>query len=131
MRHSQAAEQLRALNARRRKLGITYSMLAQRTGIHQVTVQRILSGRHAQAGFSHVAAIAAALGAPIIFDKDAGIEELRERQAWQKAKRLVGMIQATSALEGQGLTAESQRQMTRRIAHQLLAGSRANLWSEP
>src|SRR5437762_3222607 len=91
------------LDDRRRELGMSYAALAKRSGVSMTTVVRILSGRHPQASFENVWAIAGALDVSVRFEPNASAEEVCERQARRKAKQLVGMVQGTSGLEGQAL----------------------------
>lgn len=121
---------LRALDTRRKKLGMSRAMVAKRSGIPLTTVQRILSGRERRPSLPSVLSIAEVLGAPWDFDVNAGIEEIRERQARQKAERLVGMVQGTSGLEGQAVDKDTLREMVAQTVHELLAGSRLRLWSD-
>src|ERR1700736_179302 len=91
---------LNELNQRRRQLGMSYAVLARRSGVSLPTVQRILSGKHRMPGLASVVAIAQALGANLQLDALSSVEEFREQQARRKAERLVGMVQATSGLAG-------------------------------
>lgn len=94
------------------------------------TVVRILSGTYSKASFANVAAVAEALGIGIKFEAVTKIADLREAQARQKARRLVGMVQGTSGLEAQALDDDELTDMTRQTVHELLAGSSRRLWSE-
>ncbi len=124
------AEILRKLDARRKKLGMSRAIVAKRSGVPMTTVQRILSAGEPRPGLSNVLAIAEVLGVPLSFDVSSGIDELRERQARQKAERLVKMVQATSGLEGQAVDAETVERMVRQTAHELLAGPTRRLWDD-
>ena len=55
-------------------------------------------------------------------------EELRERQAEQKAREIAKMVQGTMGLEGQGVSPEELEKLVRRNTIRLLAGSRRKLW---
>lgn len=122
---------MKDLNWRRKRLGISYAILGLMTGIHPVTLQRILTGRHGKARFSNVLAIAEALGIRFTVDKRAGIEEMRERQAKKKAKHIVKMVQGSAGLESQAVSPAAREEMIRRTVHELLAGPNLRLWSEP
>ena len=65
----------------------------------------------------------------IKFDPTASAVALRERQA-RKGRALVGMVQGTSALEGQAVTQGDLHAMAEDMYHKLLAGSNHRLWSE-
>src|SRR5205823_4847667 len=121
---------LNTLESRRRDLRISVTDLARRSKVSLPTVNRILSGRFPNASFANVLAVANALGMSASFEPLSPAAEFREEQARRKAKRLVGMVQATSALEAQAVDDESLRQMTRQTVHELLAGSPRALWSE-
>src|SRR5438309_1799874 len=110
MKGTNAAQELRNLNARRRKLGMSYAILARRSGVPLSTVKRILQGGRLAPSFSNVLALAEALGAGFHFDRSAGVEEFRERQARKKAEALLGMVQGTSALEAQAVDPEALEQ---------------------
>lgn len=118
------------LDLRRRELGMSMGVLAKRTGLALPTVKRILSGRHAQASWENVVAIAEALGEEVVLCATASSEDLRERQARRKAERLVKMVQGTSALETQAVDQAKLEQMIRRSVHELLAGPDRKLWEE-
>ena len=56
-------------------------------------------------------------------------EELRRNQATRKAKRLVGLVQGTSGLEGQSVDQHDLELMVARTAEKLLRSKR-KLWAE-
>jgi transcriptional regulator with XRE-family HTH domain len=118
------------LDLRRRDLGMSVETLAQRSGLSVRTLFRVLSGHHSNASWSHVLAIAEVLGVAVQLQSVATAEELREQQAQRKAKRLVKMVQGTSALEAQGVDGASLEAMERRTVHELLAGPNGKLWAE-
>ena len=94
---------LAVLDERRRKLGMSESVVAQRANLSLSTVQRAFAGT-GNPSFAAVAAIASALGAKLA----AGGEEVtrvRERQASAKAEKLVRLVQGSSALENQAADA--------------------------
>lgn len=126
------------LDARRRELGIPYSALSELSGVSQPVVQRLLCGKLDTPRFQSVIAVAQALGlralrilegGSICFEAKESAQALREQQARNKATRLVGMVQGTSALEGQAIGGEVYRAMVERTYHELLAGSNHRLWS--
>ena len=121
---------LKILDQRRRELGLTYDRLAERCRVSRPTVQRVLSGRHREASFANVVAIAEALGLAIRFDSKVDPRTLKREQAQRKAKRLVAMVQGTSGLEGQAVDDQAFEAMVEQTTHELLAGSKRKLWSE-
>ena len=130
MSHAQALSSWTILNKRRQELGMSYSVLARKSGVSQATVVRILSGEYPAASFGNVAAIAEALGMHIQFTATTRVEDLREQQARAKAERLVRMLQGTSGLEGQALDEDALKRMEKKTVHELLAGSNHRLWND-
>ena len=121
---------LKDLDRRRRALGLSYELLSRRCGVSRPTVQRILSGRHTAASLANIVAIAEALGLALRFDSRIAPQTLRREQAQRKAKKLVALVQGTSGLEGQAIDPETVAAMVEQTTHELLAGSKRNLWSE-
>jgi hypothetical protein len=126
------------LDARRRELGIPYSALTELSGVSQPVVQRLLSGKLQAPRFLSVGAIARALGlrelriledGSIKFESDVDAASFRAQQARNKARKLVGMDQGTSGLEGQAVSKVDYESMVDRTYHKLLAGTTFRLWS--
>lgn len=120
----------RFLDQRRRDLGVTYTVLAERSGISLATVRRVLRGEQDDTTLSTVLAISRVLGVRLGFEADADVEDLLDQLAQQKARRLVGLVQGSAALEGQGLDDVTRERMVRRTVHELRAGSKRKLWAE-
>ena len=114
---------------RRRELGMACTTLAKRSHVSLPTVNRILSGQHSGASLANVAAIAEALGTEITAVANARSDKLRQEQARRKARRLVRLVQGTSALEGQGLDQQELEEMVARTSIDLLRSKR-KLWVE-
>ena len=118
------------LEARRRELGISQAALADRSGVSLPTVHRILSGHGSAASMDNIMAITQVLGMDLeavpLFDA----QEILEQQARKKAEKLVRMVQSTSALEAQGVSARQIGLMIKKTIQELLAGSRRRLWAE-
>ena len=121
-----ATEFLQQLGRRREQLGMPLAVLSARAGVSMQTLHRILHGQ-ASAHFDKVLAVAWALEV-VLSARRVKAQEVRKRQAQAKAKRLVGMVQGTSALEGQALDRDTLEEMTEQTTHQLLA-SKYKLWS--
>jgi transcriptional regulator with XRE-family HTH domain len=121
---------LKDLDKRRRDLGMSYELLAKRSGVSRPTVQRILSGRQVAASFVNVMAIGHALGLDIQFDIKVDASKLKRQQAHRKAKKLVSLVQGTSGLEGQAVDEKAIESMIEQTTHELLAGSMRRLWSD-
>jgi transcriptional regulator with XRE-family HTH domain len=120
---------LNRLHDRQRRLGMSQAVLAERSGLSAPTVQRILAGNLETASFGNLAAIADALGMFPALHAAKSEEALREEQAEKKARRLIGMVQATCGLESQAVSDEEFEAMVRRTIHQLLASSNRKLWA--
>lgn len=120
----------RSLDVRRRQLRMGYAVVAKKSGISMPNVVRILGGKKPRTRLEYVLAIAEVLGMAVTIEPTVGVSDFRERQAREKAKRLVGMVQGTSGLESQALNDEALEEMIRETVHELLAGSPRKLWSE-
>jgi transcriptional regulator with XRE-family HTH domain len=117
-----------SLEARRRRLGMSKRIVAQRAGVSEPTVARILSGREKNPSISNVDAIATALGASLSLRIPADDQAFRFQQAQQKARQLVGMVQGTMGLESQAVDPAAYDQMVAELAHKLVSGSSLRLW---
>ena len=94
------------------------------------TVRRVLRGDYGSASFDTVQSIAEALGLSLRLEPKFKLSDMRERQAMQKAGKLVKIVQANSSLEGQGLGRDDLKEQTKLVAHKLLGGSPRKLWDE-
>ena len=117
------------LNKRRRRLGMSRADVARLSGVSVPTVQRILGKQDHDATLSNLLAIAEALGLGLDIRPDAKVAALREQQARRKAERLVGMVQGSSALEGQAVDQDTYERMVKQTVHELLAGPNRKLWA--
>lgn len=115
------------LERRRREIGMSQVALAKRSGVSLPTVQRILSGNHPTASFASVLAISDALGIEIEMKSD---HEFTKQVATEKARRLVGAVQATSGLEGQAIEPHQLNELVDSAVHALMSGSRRKLWAK-
>ena len=110
--------------------------LASRAQVSLPTVNRILSGREQKPQLRNLEAIAKVLGVVVKFGAATGVEpvvdafELRKRQATEKARRVVRMVQGTMGLESQAVDSALADQMIEQTVCELLAGSPRRLWSE-
>ena len=126
---------LRRLNDRRKELGMSFAALARRSGVSLPTIQKMLYGNERRPDFYKVVAISGALGVTLTTTPTSVImttipaHEFRRQQADRKARQLVSITQATSALEAQAVP-EIAADLTARTASDLLAGSRLELWKE-
>ncbi len=117
------------LNERCRQLGMSHADVARLSGVSLPTVQRILGKEYHDATLSNLLRIAEALGLGLDFQPEDKVDALREQQARRKAKRLVGMVQGSSALEGQAVDQDTYERMVERTIHELLAGPNRKLWA--
>lgn len=117
------------LEKRRRDLGMSEERLAKRAGVSRNTVRRILSGNSTNVSLGSFVALANVLGVDVRFEKEA-TETCLERQAEKKARQLVGMVQGNMGLESQAVGNDVVNRMVRDTVHQLLAGSKRNLWGD-
>ena len=122
-------ELIRSLNRRREQLGMTLDALAERSGVSLPTVQRILAGDQPRASLPSVLALADALEMRLDLKPRSDADELLDREARRKAERLVGMVQGSAALEGQGLDEATRERMIQRTVHELRAGSKRRIWA--
>lgn len=117
------------LERRRRELGMSRAWVARRSQVSLPTVNRILSGGFEKATFANVVAVGQVLGIDLVAACREPSEELRNRQARNKAAQLVGLVQGTSGLEGQAVDLDSVRSMIAQASKRLLQSKR-RLWSE-
>src|SRR5262249_52508550 len=68
------------LQRRRQELGLSYELLAQRSGVSRPTVQRILSGRYPTASFASVVALGYALGLELRLASAVTPQQLKREQ---------------------------------------------------
>jgi transcriptional regulator with XRE-family HTH domain len=118
------------LNQRRRSLGISCAVLARRTGVSLRTIQRILSGEELNPGFSTVASLAHELGIGLRFDDEVDVHKIRRRQAEQKARRLLALVQGNAALEAQAVSSRTMNDLRKQTINELLAGPPRKLWAD-
>lgn len=116
------------LNARRKRLGMSCRVVAELTGVSLATVQRVMQGRYDHATVGNLRKIADAMGVRLDLTAQQDAQTLREQQAERKARELVAMVQATSALEAQAVGSADMRRMVDRTKHELLRSNR-RLWS--
>lgn len=117
------------LDERRRDLRMTIPQLARRSGVSTATVARILRGEPTVA-MGHVSAVADALGMQIAVRPRDSVDSLLRRAAKAQARRAAALVQATSALEAQGLSRQQFESMVDRTARELLAAGGKTLWAE-
>lgn len=108
---------------------MTIPQLARRSGISKATVSRILRGEPTVA-MGHVCAVADVLGMQFAFRPSASVDSLRSQAARAKAMRAAALVQATSSLEGQGLSRHQYEAMVGRTTRELQATGGKMLWAD-
>lgn len=119
---------LATLRSRKQELGMTFETLADRSGVSVSTLKRMLAPAAADASMGDTLAVAQALGVTLSARMPSA-EEFREEQAHAKARKLVRMVQGTSALESQAVGDDHIRRMIERTVRDLLNGPRRKLWA--
>ncbi len=114
---------------RRRELGLSRSALARRSRVSLPTVNRILTGQYGKASFENVLAVARALELELTAVESNNSDTVRTMQARKHARRLLKLLQGTSALEGQAVEQQALDTMLDRTASQLLESNR-RLWGD-
>lgn len=119
---------IQALQQQRKRLGMSYQVLADRSGLGIATVQRVLNG-DTGVRLDSVMAMAEVLGVKVKCEcRDA--MELRRQQARSKACRLTAFTQGTSALEAQGIDQKTLKETEEMIYHKLMASNNTRLWAD-
>ena len=86
------------MERRRKALGMSRPLLAQRSGVSLPTVNRILGGAAERAAYATLKAVAHALGMDFELKSTMGEQDFAEQQAQAKAEVIARMVQGTSAL---------------------------------
>jgi transcriptional regulator with XRE-family HTH domain len=118
-----------SLDDRRRGLGMTIPQLARRSRVSTATVSRVLRGEPTVAT-GHVCAVADALGMQVGLRPRVSVHAMLRRAAQAKARRAAKLVQATSALEGQGLSRRQFEAMVERTERELQAAGGKTLWAD-
>ena len=117
-----------ALRLRQKRLRISIAQIALRTGLSIATVNRVLAGKP-ETSFANVQAVGMALGLGLGFRPLRRARTLRMRQAIGKARRLVEIAHGNAALEGQGVSKASARQLQKQVTKRLLK-RKQSLWND-
>jgi hypothetical protein len=113
-------------------LGMSESYIAEQTCLSQPTVHRIFTGQHDKAAWNDMIEIGKVLGIELCPDgfRIKSAKKMVEEQAENLANIITRITQATSQMEGQGLSQTQKRKMVEEAKIRLLAGSRRKLWME-
>lgn len=114
---------------RRTELGMSFAIIAFRSGVSEPTAKRILGGHIGQVSFANVVAVAEALGVRI-GAPDLDVRDLLHHQARAKAEYVARLVQGNSALEGQAVDSAAYQHLIDLTYHELLAGPRRRLWAQ-
>ena len=125
-----ATDILLDLEHRREALGMPLKELSKRANVSLGTVRRAAAGEPGIA-IGTVAAIASALGIGDLraFSGARPPERMRYLQAALKARKIVGMVQGTSALEGQAVSQPDRKLLIANTINELLSGTHSRLWA--
>ena len=118
--------------ARKKQLGMSYAALATRSGVSEPTLKRMLSQDEAESHsprLDRLAAVMEALGMSLMAGPALPVDEFRFREADAKARRLVRLVQGTSALEEQAVDSDVFERMVEDARRELLDGSSRRLWT--
>jgi transcriptional regulator with XRE-family HTH domain len=94
---------LQNLNQRRQELGLSYRQLGRRSGVHPMTVKRIITSGRARPLLSSVVAIAERLGMAVVFVPKADPRTMKRAHAHQNARERVSLAQGASGPEAQAV----------------------------
>ena len=125
-----ASPESRALERRRRSLGMSQAELARRSDLSIQTVRRILTQGIESVAVGKVRAVARALGMQLQYEAMSTVREMQEREARKKAQGIVRMLQGTSGLESQALDEETCNDLIEQTVHELMAGPKRKLWAQ-
>jgi len=118
-----------SLDTRREALGMSIAALAKRSRVSLEAVEVILSGSLNPVSPGEVERVAEFLGYDSLGREVIDMDTLRQRQAENKARLLVGLVQGTMALEAQAVGESHLLKMTQRTINGLLNGSPQRLWA--
>jgi transcriptional regulator with XRE-family HTH domain len=125
-----ASPESRALEHRRRSLGMSQAELARRSDLSMQTVRRILTQGMESVAAGKVRAVARALGMQLQYEAMSTVREMQEQEARKKAQAIVRMLQGTSGLESQALDEETCNDLIEQTVHELMAGPKRKLWAQ-
>ena len=90
-------EMISMLNLQKRRLGISFATLSEKTGISEPTLKRIFSGKHTTSHMDHFLILTDTLGVDLSM-RVTDPEKLRRLQAEKKAKEIMELVRGNSAL---------------------------------
>ena len=118
----------------REALGMSSSQLAKRLGVSkQAVAQHQRNEVSGSITLGTLQKTSAALECELVYAlvPSADIGELRERRAYQVAKRVLERVTQSMALESQDVSSQEVEEQTRDLARQILEKQPRSLWDEP
>lgn len=122
-------EIIQKMNIQKKELGISNAVIADKSGVSEPTVARILSGKNPSAHFDHVLAIANILGVDINVRGAQDPTIMKREQAKKKAEKIMKLVRGNSALEATETSREAYQRMLNKTVEELMAGSKRALWA--
>ncbi|HEX4415333.1 MAG TPA: helix-turn-helix transcriptional regulator [Lacipirellulaceae bacterium] len=123
-----AADILEILRKRRKELDLSFALLAERSGVAIATLKRMFNDGEG-ASLQNVCVVAQAMGVSINGQPTDASADFLEKAAMEKARKLVSMVQATSALESQAVAQGAIAAMIKQTVHELMAGPTRRIWA--
>jgi hypothetical protein len=128
--HGTVTEWLETLDRQRRALKMPINALAHLSGLSPKTVRRILTAKRPSSHLDDVFAIARVLGATPELRVEAP-DNCVERHIELQAQEIARMVQATMALESQGITdPKAQEHLVEVAIEELRKKPRKKLWAK-
>lgn len=120
-------ELIHKIRDRKQCLGISIENLAKLSGIGIRTLNRFFAGDDVK--LSTVEKITNILGLDFAGNEIISLQKLQKRRAKEKALLMASLVQSTSALEMQGLEADSLKKIINNFEKEFLAGQyKDRLW---
>jgi hypothetical protein len=128
--HGTVTEWLETLDMQRRALKMPINALANLSGLSRATVHRMLTEKRPSSHLDNVFAIAQVLGATPELRVEAA-DEFVERHIELQAQEIARMVQATMALESQGISdRKAQEHLVELAIEALRKKPRKKLWAK-
>lgn len=113
------------------ELGMSYRVIAERSGVSIATVKRFLSGDNSNTDFMNVVNIAQAMGMNLNIIEEISPQKMREDQIHNRTMQAVVASAATNALEGQGPDLAGKQLMFGSLMKEYSSKSPNALWRTP
>lgn len=103
--------------------------MAKLSGVSLRTAQRVMGGDDQNVTLSTLLRIADVLGVRLDLTS-VDLNEVRQRRAEAKARRLVGLVQGTMGLEAAAIDDQTLSELHQQTVRDLLRGSNRRLWED-